>query len=309
MESPNTPFVDIQAILASPAPDDPSNPFNGINLTNLSHEQRMEMAIKYLQDPVAMSAPGSLSQRHICKLLSLDRGTLAGRLKGAQPKAIANAEKSLFTDAESGVIVDLITSSAAQGFPLTHASLEDVANYVLLAKHCGLTDPTSIPRDDTLFRDPTANRNAPKVGKNWADRWLKKYGEKVKTFWSGSLDAKRAQAINPTSIGHWFSLMRDVYEREGDVVPDANGELSSIMPPERIFGMDETCGWGNTAAKVKVIGPTGSKNHYVTRTESRESTTLIVTVCATGQVLKPFCIFAAAKLRPDWMADNPLDAK
>jgi hypothetical protein len=73
--------------------------------------------------------------------------------------------------------------------------------------------------------------------------------------------------------------------------------------------MDETCGWGNTAAKVKVIGATGSKNHHVTRTERHKSTTLVVTVCATGQVLKPFCIFAAAKLHADWTADNPLDSK
>jgi hypothetical protein len=104
-------------------------------------------------------------------------------------------------------------------------------------------------------------------------------------------------------------MMREVYVCEGDSVADKDGELSSVMPPERIIGMDETCGWGNTAAKVKVLGATGSKNHYVTRTESRESTTLIVTVCATGQVLKPFCIFATTKLCADWTADNPLDAK
>jgi len=82
MESSNTPFVDIQATLASPAPNDPSNPFAGIDLTILSREKRMEMAIKYLQDPVAVSASGSLSQRQICKLLDLERTTLQGRLKG-----------------------------------------------------------------------------------------------------------------------------------------------------------------------------------------------------------------------------------
>ncbi|KIM31870.1 hypothetical protein M408DRAFT_36724, partial [Serendipita vermifera MAFF 305830] len=60
---------------------------------------------------------------------------------------------------------------------------------------------------------------------------------------------------------------------------------------EMIFGMDETCGWGDTAERQKVIGATGKRVQVSQRNITRESTTLIVSVSADGKVLRPYCIF------------------
>ena len=75
MEHQNTPFIDIQAIIASTAPENPLNPFPGVNLTILSPEKRMEMAIQYLQAPGDASTSKRLTQCQICKLLRLEQST------------------------------------------------------------------------------------------------------------------------------------------------------------------------------------------------------------------------------------------
>jgi hypothetical protein len=72
--------------------------------------------------------------------------------------------------------------------------------------------------------------------------------------------------------------------------------------------MDETCGWGDTAGSTRVIGGRGKKNQYLAQPQSQESTTLIVSTCANGGVLKPYCIFAAS-LKQEWSEDNPLKAE
>jgi hypothetical protein len=129
--------------------------------------------------------------------------------------------------------------------------------------------------------------------------------DKVQKYWSRTLDAQRAKALNPENVREWFSLLRQVYVREGDKV---DGEEEGVMTEDRIYSMDETCGWGDTAASERVIGGRGKKNQYFVRPTSRESTTLIVSTCADGRVLRPFCIFAASALRQEWISNNPLNA-
>jgi hypothetical protein len=80
------------------------------------------------------------------------------------------------------------------------------------------------------------------------------------------------------------------------------------MTPDRIYGMDETCGWFDHAGRSTVLGGKGKNNQYLTRKSSRESTTLIVSSCADGSVLKPFCIFSAKKMSKEWKKINPLEA-
>lgn len=88
----------------------------------------------------------------------------------------------------------------------------------------------------------------------------------------------------------------------------AEGESEGDMPAKCVYSMDETCRWGDSAATTQVLGGKGKKNQYFVQKHSCESATLIVTTCANGNVLCPYCIFAASALKDEWTQDNPLNA-
>lgn len=263
-------------------------------------EQRVQRAVAYLKFCKNRGDIKPPSVRTVALQFGAPRSTVGTRLNGIQPKAISNAAKSHFTNAETEVLIDLISVTAERGFPLSLNSLRDTADYILLAKYKGIVDFTTLTGRNTLYDDVDAVEKAPKVGKHWAKRWLNKNGDRVKKYKGRKLDSVRANALNPENVGHWFSLVRDVYVREGE---------DGVMQPQYLYGMDETCGWFDYDGEVLVLGGRGKKNQYSTRKQNRESATLIVSTCADGTVLKPFCIFSAKTIRKEWVATNPLDAR
>jgi hypothetical protein len=269
-------------------------------------EQRIQKAVAYLKYCKLKEDREVPSVRSLIDKFGVPRSTLRDRLQGVPPKSVANASKAHFTTAETEVLISLIVVSAQRGFPLTPSNLCDTANYLLLAKSKNIADLTTLMSQNTLFDDPDAIEAAPKVGKNWAKRWLKKHNDRVKKYKGRKLDSQRAQALNPENVGHWFSLVREVYAREGD---KKDGETEGDMTPDRIYGMDETCGWFDHPGKTTVLGGKGKKNQYQTRKSSRESVTLIVSTCADGSAIRPFCIFSAKRLGKEWHRINPLRAK
>jgi hypothetical protein len=271
-------------------------------------EQRVQKAVAYLKYCKSRENQEVPSVRSLVDKFGVPRSTLRDRLRGVPPRSIARASKAHFTTAENEVLISLIVVSAERGFPLTPRNLCDTANYLLLAKSKNIADITTLVSQNTLFDDPDAIEAAPKVGKNWAKRWLKKHDERVKRYKGRKLDSQRAQALNTENVGHWFSLVREVYVREGDK-EDGDADSDGVITPDRIYGMDETCGWFDHAGKTTVLGGKGKKNQYLTRKSSRESVTLIVSTCADGTAIKPFCIFSAKRLSKEWHKINPLKAK
>jgi hypothetical protein len=102
--------------------------------------------------------------------------------------------------------------------------------------------------------------------------------------------------VNPENIRHWYESLGSVLDCE-KFDPDLN------------FGMDETCGWGDTSEWQKVLGGTGKKTQASQHVINHESTTLIVTVSAGGKALRPMVIFKGAKVKPSRLQVNPLNAK
>lgn len=242
----------------------------------------------------------SFEQVSITKLAenyNIPRTTLQDRLNGKLPKAQSNAAKSHFTEAESEKLIDLIRTTADQGFPLTIRRLQELANHLLLAKHCGMVPPRSAldPSTIPLLSSDTA-AHAPQVGQNWAERWLKKYDTQVRKYYARGLDRNRANAVNPQNIAHWYDLLHEVQGREQ-------------FTPDLIFGMDETCGWGDTSERQQVLGGSGKRTQAAQRSMNRESTTLIVATSAVGVALRPYAIFKGTKVKASWSQKNPLDAK
>jgi hypothetical protein len=266
--------------------------------TGLPLEARIAFAAKVHHDQRDKPSFEQVSITKIAENYNIPRTTLQDRLNGKLPKAESNAAKSHFTKAESAKLIDLIRTTADQGFPLTVRRLQELANHLLLAKHCGAVlsqsalDPSAtIP----LLSSDVAAR-APQVGQNWAERWLKKYHTQVRKYYARGLDRNRANAVNPDNTAHWYDLLEEVQAREG-------------FEPALIFGMDETCGWGDTSERQQVLGGSGKRTQAAQRSMNRESTTLIVATSATGLALRPYVIFKGTKVKPSWSLKNPLDAK
>lgn len=297
---PQTPESTTNSSLESYLPSD-------LDLDDFSdNEQQIQKAMAYLKFYEMKKDHVTPSVRSVTEKFGVPRTTFRERMHGVQPKATSNAAKSHFSASETEVLISLITVSAERGFPLTIKSLCDTANYILLAKHKGVIDFTALSSPNNIFDELGDAENAPRVGKNWAKRWIKKHDDRIKRYRARKLDSQRARAVNPENIGHWFSLVRSIYVREGD---KEDGEVEGTMTPDRIYGMDETCGWFDNAGRSMVLGGKGKKNQYLTRKSSRESATLIVSSCADGSVLKPFCIFSARKMHKEWKKINPLEAR
>jgi len=161
-----------------------------LDLDNFSEgEQRVQKAVAYLKFCENQGNIKTPSVRAVALQFGAPRSTVGDRRNGIQPKAISNAAKSHFTDAETEVLIDLISVTAERGFPLSLSSLQDTADYILLAKYKGIVDFTTLTGRNTLYDDVEAVEKAPKVGKHWAKRWLKKNEDRVKKYKARKLDS------------------------------------------------------------------------------------------------------------------------
>ena len=104
------------------------------------------------------------------------------------------------------VIVDFALQSSDRGFPCTHAFLGQQANAILESQNGDSYEP---------------------VGKNWVDRFLQRHHDRLQTHWSRKLDTVCGQALNPTNVRHWFTLLKTFIDDYGIV-------------PALIYGMDES---------------------------------------------------------------------
>lgn len=263
---------------------------------SFTKEARIQAAIAKIQAQASLPKRDRLSCSQICANLNVNRTTVKNRINGMRPIAESNAEKAHFSEAESQILIQLIIHMAQQGFPLTERRLEDLANTLLLAKHCGMASLNDILDDGLFAADPALVATAPVVGPTWSNRWLKKYHDDVKKYKAKAMDSVRANALNPESVEHWFELVKKSFEEHQ-------------FKPENIWGMDETCGWNSTSQQEMVIGPNKAKIQHMTLPLNRDSNTLIVSTSAAGKVLHPYCIFAGKKEQSAWSAHNPLQAE
>lgn len=92
----------------------------------------------------------------------------------------------------------------------------------------------------------------------------------------------------------------------GKVIEGEGGD--DVIPTELIFGADETGIQEVTGQKEKVFGKKGKRTVHQERTGSRENITVLVTICADGEALKPAVIFKGSGFLTKWKQDNPTNA-
>ena len=110
-----------------------------------------------------------------------------------------------------------------------------------------------------------------------------------------SLDSVRGQALNPSTVEHWFKMVKVALEKYQ-------------IKPENIYGADETGICIDDVGQHRVFIPFNMKQVYMQNNTVRESFTLLVMACADGSVFPPTVIFQGQNLQEEWVKSNPLGA-
>ena len=76
-----------------------------------------------------------------------------------------------------------------------------------------------------MLHDYASELAGEEVGKNWTSRFIQRHPD-IKVRWTTSLEACRAQSLNPTLVREFFDLLRTIILEYG-------------IPPENIYNMDE----------------------------------------------------------------------
>ena len=161
------------------------------------------------------------------------------------------------TQSEEQAIIKNILELDFQGFPPTHALLQDMANKLL------------------------AERHEKPVGINWPTNFIQRNPE-LKTRWNHAYSRQRALNKKPKIIKNWFDLVRSTKERYGIIDED-------------IYNFDET-GFCMGYISAHMVITASEKRHSKAKTvqpSNCEWTTVIQGVSASGWRLPPYIIFAA----------------
>jgi len=209
------------------------------------------------------------SQNH-----NVNRTTLTRYLEGTHTtKTESSQRRQKLSPEEEDTIVRAVIDQGNRGFPFSHDRVERIANEILMTR-TGSNDH---------------------VGKNWVDRFINRHEDQVHTYWTKHLPGNRAGAVNPTNVRSWEDILNDEV-----VVPG--------IRPEDMYGMDETHMPPEFAQMRRVIAGKGKSIQYEQGGSTKETVTVLVTICADGTTLRPNVIFKAKRLAPEWFDDNIVDA-
>ncbi|KIK50670.1 hypothetical protein GYMLUDRAFT_78436 [Collybiopsis luxurians FD-317 M1] len=181
---------------------------------------------------------------------------------------------------------------AQRGFPLTHEILKDKVDSIIC------------PRLGNQFPEEG-------VGKQWTLRFIEKYQNELKMFWSSSLDEKHSHAVNPTTNQQWFDLLKEVLAGKRDYEFNINSDKNSnsaspttLILPENVYGADESGFMLSQSTKQHVIGSRSKKMQHQQGDGGQENTTVIITICADGTTTRPTIIFKGHTYQVKWNQDN-----
>ena len=149
-----------------------------------NNESQVILALQAMQNDLKLSA------RAAAKIYSVDRRKLGRRKHGIAPRYGTAANSRNFTELEESTLVQYILDLDSQGFPPRLSCVEDMANRL------------------------RADRDASRVGKNWASNFVKRHPE-LATRFNRKYDYQRAQCEDPEVIRGWFALVRNTIASYG----------------------------------------------------------------------------------------------
>lgn len=228
-----------------------------------SEESQIVLALQ------AIRSDPSTTIRKAAEIYDVSHATLARRVKGVQSRRDNTPNGSSLRATEEEVIVKHILELDAQGFPVRHSNLRDMA--------------------DRLLR----SRGAPPVGKNWVTRFINRQPD-LRTRFSRKYDYSRAQCEDPALIREWFDLVRNTIAKYGVDVAD-------------IYNFDETGFIMGVITPTAVITRADRRgNPKLTQPGNREWVTVIQGINSQGWAVPPFIVFAGKNHLADWYQDRSL---
>ena len=228
-----------------------------------SRESQILLAIE------AIERNPKLSRRRAAAIYNVPESSLRDRMNGRTSRRDCRPNSHKLIDIEEETILQYTLDLDARGFSPRLASVEDMANLLL------------------------AERNGGRVGKRWAENFVKRRPE-LKTRFNRAYDFQRALCENPELIGKWFELVRNMRAKYG--VADAD-----------LYNFDET-GFmmGIICASMVVTRADRRGRSKFVQPGNREWATAIECVNAEGWCLPPFLVVQGAYHLANWYTEGSL---
>lgn len=256
-----------------------------INLALKLYEEMPE-GTRSFRKAAAAAAAAQYAQWLDGAVVKVAYNTVQTRWTGASKSRRAVADDmSLLNTPETENVLSFLVEMADLGTPLTHDMLRDLVVSILQ------TRPSSQRQSANNDDD-----GEPVLGKNWTYRFISKHSDRVKIYLSSPLDSKRARAVNLNTNATWFEMLGQTlrkYTTDNDC----------------LYGCDETGFQIGTAHRQYATGGAGKKQQYKQKeSDSCETITAVVTICADGTSIPPLVIFKGKAFSAKRAENNPLKA-
>ena len=203
------------------------------------------------------------SLRQAGKAYGVAESTLRGRRAGQQRHAIAHQQQQRLTPEQEEFLVDWIIDEDTLARPPSHGRVRDMAIRIL-----------------------RMNGDHQPLGQLWVRNFLQR-NERVHSIVGRSIEAARAEAATPAIIREFLELFESTRRRLN-------------IPPEAIWNMDETGIALGVCNNSQVLASAHKKKAYVKSPENREWVSIVETVSAAGERLRPAVIFKGKYLQSSW---------
>ena len=212
-------------------------------------------------------------------MVKLPSSTLDQHVKGGRSHKKGHKGQRWLNDEEIEAVLQDIILNAQCSFPSTHRRIKEHVDKIAHARHGNIFPET-------------------RVGKDWTHRFMSNNNNRISAYWSKPLDQSRVRAVNPATKVHYFKILKEVIEGNGD---------DDVIPSELQYGVDESGFQKGVGQKERVFGALGQKIQHQQRSGDRENITVIVTICSDGTSTAPAVIFKGEGFQASWNQNNPLN--
>lgn len=228
-----------------------------------SNESDLVLALNALQsDP-------KLSIRKAAEIYKVSRATLQRRRNGRAAKRDTRPPCQKLTSYEEESIVRYVIDLDSRSFPPRLGGVREMADRLL------------------------AERDAPRVGTNWASTFVRRRPE-LRTRFNRRIDYQRVLCEDPDAYRAWFSLVRNIIAKYG-------------IHDDDIYNFDETgFAMGKISAETVVTTSDRREKPRAVQQGNQEWVTVIQGIGSSGYSVPPYIIFTGKVHLDSWTSDSPL---
>ena len=244
---------------------------------NKWNTDNMRLAMEeYFRD---LNAPRRLSIHALSRAYNVPRMTLSDRIKN-RTKSIgpSSGRKPTFNTETENKLAQYCIELSQKGFGLTRKLIRKLAyDYA--------------ERNNIEHR---FNRQKGIAGDDWLIGFLSRHKE-LSCRNPEKLSAARASGMNRTVVQNHFQTLTELLVKE-DILND----------PKYIYNLDETGVVDIFDDGAEVISPSTGRVFQITTKEKGQTTTILTSVCANGDVAPTMVIFKGKLVKSDWQEHVPI---